>query len=525
MRSTRVACLHIPLFPLAARLRAEPELLGGPLVIVQGNGSHAHVAAASRAARRAGIQPGHSLLAARALLPEILFRNRDPALERAAQNAALEAAQSFSPRVEDAGEGIVYLDVHGLSRRFPREEELAHALSRAGTRVGLTAWVAIGAGKLVARIAVGPELTVVAPGEEARFLATQSLSRLLATFREGTTSLPKARVAFAPADLEELSSTLSRWGLVTIGDLAKLSLREVSKRLGSLGEALHRAARGRDGTPLVPLSPPVEFTEGQRLEWALGELEPFLFLARAALERLEKRLAAQGLSCVRLSFDLELDPDGHDVRSMSLPAPTRDVKTLLTLVRLDLEKKPPGAPVTGFSFTAHAEPPRKPQLSLFGPPSLSPDKLMAALARLAGLLGPHRMGSPRSVDSHEPGRFELAPFEALEPKEPMPKEGQAIPAARPFSVRTLRPPLPLEVLVENGRPVSVSPLHTEAGTAPVSIRGRLRFASGPWRLEEGWWTEAPLDRDYWDVELAKGGVCRVFRDARNGEWFADGLYD
>jgi hypothetical protein len=50
-------------------------------------------------------------------------------------------------------------------------------------------------------------------------------------------------------------------------------------------------------------------------------------------------------------------------------------------------------------------------------------------------------------------------------------------------------------------------------------------ASGPWRLESDWWEEDPARRDYWDVELAGGGLYRIFRDRDSGEWFADGMYD
>jgi len=53
----------------------------------------------------------------------------------------------------------------------------------------------------------------------------------------------------------------------------------------------------------------------------------------------------------------------------------------------------------------------------------------------------------------------------------------------------------------------------------------VRVASGPWRVEEKWWSEAAIDREYWDVELSDGGLYRIFRDARNGAWHADGIYD
>jgi hypothetical protein len=53
----------------------------------------------------------------------------------------------------------------------------------------------------------------------------------------------------------------------------------------------------------------------------------------------------------------------------------------------------------------------------------------------------------------------------------------------------------------------------------------VRVAAGPWTLEDGWWNKQPVERDYWDVELSDGGLYRVYRDRKTGDWFADGMYD
>jgi hypothetical protein len=50
-------------------------------------------------------------------------------------------------------------------------------------------------------------------------------------------------------------------------------------------------------------------------------------------------------------------------------------------------------------------------------------------------------------------------------------------------------------------------------------------AAGPWTLEDGWWSDAPAARDYWDVELDGGGLYRVYRDRSTARWYADGVYD
>ncbi len=559
----RIACLDVPLFSLAARLRSEPELKGEPVAIFEGNGNAARVIAASRPARRAGIRQGMTLPQSRAIVPKLVARGRDAESERAAQEALLEIADSFSPRVEDAEEGSVYLDLDGLPGLTPKEDVTAErAESLLGQRLiaaveasGLPARVGIAGSKLAARVAASlPDSPKVVPeGDEARFLAPLPLDRL------------------APAI--EIGSRLAQWGIGSIGELARLPEGEVASRLGELGRELHATARGFDPRPLEPRVPALVLSEGMDLEWPLVTLEPFLFVGHAALERLVARLESQALACTKLEVTLKLDPEGVDARGISLPAPTRDVKTLLTLLRLELEARPPGAAVAGFSFSAHPDKPRRAQLSLFGPAALSPDRVATTIARLASMLGADRVGSPRTVDGHRPERYALSSYAPPAPPEVVraPKRGRGL-----LAVRALRPPIALEVLTAETPPLPAAAVRTplpltiaagegrngraaapglavslagngegrRAAVVPISqtrsprllsiksapgssldIRGTVRVAAGPWSLEEGWWSDSPAERDYWDVELSDGGLYRIFRDRRGESWFADGLYD
>ncbi|MEO8191770.1 MAG: DNA polymerase Y family protein [Acidobacteriota bacterium] len=563
----RIACLDVPLFSLAARLRSEPELKGEPVAIFEGNGNAARVIAASRPARRAGIRQGMTLPQSRAIVPKLVARGRDAESERAAQEALLEIADSFSPRVEDAGEGSVYLDLDGLPGLSSKdgvpaeraESLLGQRLIAAVEASGLPARVGIAGSKLAARVAASlPDSPKVVPeGDEAKFLAPLPLDRL------------------APA--MEIGARLTQWGIDSIGELARLPEGEVASRLGELGRELHATARGFDPRPLEPRVPALVLSEGMDLEWPLVTLEPFLFVGHAALERLVARLESQALACTRLEVTLKLDPEGVDARGISLPAPTRDVKTLLTLLRLELEARPPGAAVAGFSFSAHPDKPRRAQLSLFGPAALSPDRLATTIARLASMLGADRVGSPRTVDGHRPERYALASYTPPAPPEiaRAPRRGRGL-----LAVRTLRPPIEIEVITSSaagesrglvgesrgaaGESRGLPPLPAGEGrgeghpppgksrgeghpppgrggsevrlpcrllsikSAPGSsldIQGTVRVAAGPWSLEEGWWSDSPAERDYWDVELSDGGLYRIFRDRRGESWFADGLYD
>ncbi|HVS33492.1 MAG TPA: DNA polymerase Y family protein [Thermoanaerobaculia bacterium] len=519
---SRIACFSVPMFPLAARLRCEPELLQEAVAVVEGNGNSAHVVAATRRARSKGIRPGHSLAQARSIVPKLIARGRDNEAERTAQEALLEIAETFSPRVEDAGEGVVFVDIAGLERHWgeaaaeasglgPRasgesdaggghEVLLGRAAMRRCEAIGLPVRVGIAASKLAARVAaeLAKSPTVVAAGNEAGFLAPLPLTRLSPELGAAT--------------------TLHRWGITSIGDLAGLPESEVASRLGELGRELHYAARGIDPRPLIPRPLPPDFREGMELEWPLVALEPFLFIANAALDRLSKRLETVGFSCTRLELTLTLEPDGFHVRAIELPAPTRDVKTMLTLLRLDLEKTPPGAPVTGFSLVAHPDRPRRAQLSLFGPAALSPERLATTIARLISILGDGRVGMAMPVDGHLPERYAIADYAPPPPPttRPRPKKSRGL-----LAVRVFRPPVPVEVNthVIDGE-TQIAAIHGEGDHA-----GEARVSSGPWRIEEGWWAEKRNDREYWDAELTRGGIYRLYRDRVSGEWFLDARYD
>jgi protein ImuB len=545
-------------------LRCEPELRCEGVAIFEGNGHQARVVAATRSARQLGVRIGMTLAQARARMPKLLARARDAEGERSAQEVLLELAEQFSPRVEDAEPGLVYLDVEGTERLFQAaslresECELAQEMRRRLDALALPARIGIAASKLTARLAAGlPDgPNVIAAGEELTLLAPLPVHRL------------------APA--AEVAATLERWGIASVGELARLPAAEVASRLGEPGRRLHTLARGLDPQPLVARQPPPTFREGMLLEWPVANLEPFLFLARAALERLCQRLQARGLGCRQLHMALRLEPDGHHQRALALPSPTRDAKTLLTLVRLDLEAHPPDAPIVGLTFTAHPDAPRLAQLSLLGPVSLSPDRLAETLARLFAMLGPGRIGSPRTVDGHRPERFQLLDYAPPAPPKvrPAPESGRGL-----LSMRVLRPAIELEVLTSEpaarvaraapllsevceappeaqletpahavadtrrvesldrqvglfrraearcARPRSLHTLSSEEQAKTLRIAGQVRVASGPWELEENWWSQDRTERDYWDIELEGGGLYRIYRDRRDERWFVDGMYD
>jgi len=229
----------------------------------------------------------------------------------------------------------------------------------------------------------------VPPGTELGFLAP----------------LPLACLAPAPS----LAATLERWGIRRLGDLARLPIAEVATRLGVPGAALVRAARGEDERPLAPqpVGGPIEEAIG--LEFSLDTLEPLLFVLRGLVDRVVARVGLDGVGVARLGLALGLDDRSRDERTIRLAAPTRDPKTLLGCIRIDLEARPPRAAIARVALVAVPAMVRAAQLGLFHPPGPTPERLATTIARLAALCGPDRVGAPAVVDSHRPARRRSSP--------------------------------------------------------------------------------------------------------------------
>jgi len=161
---------------------------------------------------------------------------------------------------------------------------------------------------------------VVLPGTEAEYLAPLPVNALGLDRR--------------------LASTLKRWGITRVGELARLPADRVASRLGAAGATAHQTACGVDPHPLVPRQAPPTIDEGMELEWPAVNVEPLLFALRQCLDRLHERLARQGLACTLLELELGLEPEGSERRVIRLPSPTRDVDALLGLGLLTPGRKP-----------------------------------------------------------------------------------------------------------------------------------------------------------------------------------------
>jgi protein ImuB len=472
--------------------------------------------------------------------PGLVLRNRSALQEAAAHAALLDCAQSFSPRVEDAGCDTVLLDLAGLEPLFGSLPKIARDLARRACDLGLESHVAVASNPDTAALAAYgfSGVTVIHEGKEAEQLG----------------SLPLEVLFRRDSNLQSME-ILGRWGVRNFRALTTLPDIALSERLGQEGVCLQQLARGCISRTLVPIEVPLIFEEAIELEYPLMLLEPLAFLLSRLLEQLCARLGTRALATqeLRLNLTLEQMPDGCDSttnhvgagvlarpgraqarqvfeRILRLPVPLLDPKIFLKLLQLDLNAHPPGAPIVKIHLLAEPARPRATQSGLFLPPSPEPEKLELTLARIAGIVGENKVGSLRLLDTHRPEGFLMQRFAPNGGKNSIVKNNgvknidpnlqtaeNAVTALRIF-----RPPARATVTVDEGRPTRiVCPKRKE-------ICGEILWAAGPWRTSGDWWEQEGWAHDEWDIALQEtAGIAlyRLVRDSLSGQWRVEGSYD
>ena len=461
------------------------------------------------------------------------------AVDGSATDVLIEVAREFSPRIEidEPQARQVVLDLSGLTRLFGDARAMGEALCRTAADRGLRVRVVIAgtrtAARLLAGAASGP-VTVVDPGTEAAALARLPIQRLAVLARDepvalshprtlGRTLAPSAALSAVPSHVAVLS-TFRRWGLRTLGEVAALPAAAVAARLGQEGVRWQRLARGEDPRPLLPVVPEESFEQALDLEWPIEGLEP-----------LEAQLERRGRGAAVLHVRLHLVTRTVHERSLQLPAPMRNARTLRTLALLDLESHPPAAAIDRVVVAVDPTPARVLQFSLLTRPLPSPDQISTLMARLGALMGEGRCGSPAAVDTWQPGAFAMKEFAPRAGVSPWPVDAREAATAPVVALRRFRIPVPARVRVDQHTPVRVTtdrvatrPDHPVLATrSAFADRGGVQRCAGPWRTSGGWWTVTTKawDRDEWDVTVTDGATYRVFRDRSTDAWFIEGVVD
>lgn len=360
---------------------------------------------------------------------------------------------------------------------------------------------------------------------------------------------PTAKQIERAKETERILSILHQWGIHTLGQLAALPRDDLAARLGGRAVELWDRANGRAERILKLVSPPESFIESFEFENEIETIEPLLFILRRFLQQLATRLNAIYLVAKTLRLRLTFADSPQDEfaganksdyeRIFKIPQPTNNEDILFRMLHTHLENFTSKHPIVAVELEAQPSRSVRQQFGLFETALRDPMQLHETLARLVGLLGAERVGTPVLEKTHRPDAFKMKPFvwEFCPSRTGLfdQDNGNAIRMNNRASdstavreiipLRRFRKRIKATVLLESNRPAHVR----SAGRAGLAVRagatveGATVMQEGPYPLSGNWWDEQAWARVEWDVEIENGIIARCYCD--QGGWAIDGIYD
>ena len=318
---SRHAILHCDLdaFYASVEQRDHPEYRGKPVIVGGGPNDRGVVSAASYEARKFGVRSAMPLRIAGRLCPDGIFVPGDARAYSQASDDVMALFFERTPLVEPISLDEAFLDVTATEHLFGGAEKIARDL-KADTRskCGLVLSVGVATNKLCAKIGSDlrkPDgLVIVAPGDEAAFLAPLDLQRLWGVG-------PKTR------------ELLEAWGMRTIGDLARADVAMLETRLGEHGRSIWERANGVDAGTVEPSMEPKSV--GHEITFDHDTLDATVIesaLLRLA-EGVGQRLRAAELRGKTVVLKLRVAPFETRTRQKTLPSATDDDLTIFKMGR------------------------------------------------------------------------------------------------------------------------------------------------------------------------------------------------
>ncbi len=371
------------------------------------------VSAASYEARRFGIRSAMPLRTAGALCPDAVFLPVDGAKYQAVSRQVMAILRRFTPVIEPISIDEAFLDVTGSVALFGTPEQIGASI-RAAIRdeLHLTASVGVATNRLVAKIASDlrkPDaLVIVAPGEEAAFLAPLAISRLW---------------GIGP----QTATALREYGVTTLGQLAELPVDLLVRRFGKHGATLHERALGIDSEPVTEAGAAKSVSHEHTFDVDTNDRETIERTLLAMAEGVAGRLRAAGLKAGTVQVKIRDSNFRTITRQRTLDEPT-DLTDPIWQVALELarpEVRGIRVRLLGVGTSNFGEPS---QLALFGADDRR-RRTVEATDELRRRFGERAVTRARLLGTGLPAPFERDPMTPVD-RRTLGREAEAVETGR-----------------------------------------------------------------------------------------------
>ena len=360
-------------FYAAIEQRDRPELAGRPVIVGADPRGRGVVSAASYEARPFGVHSAMPIGRAARLCPHAAFLPVDMDKYARVSRRIMEVLAEFTPLLEPLSIDEAFLDVTASRALLGDGAAIARQIKdRIRAAVTLTASVGVAPNKFVAKVASDlgkPDgLVVVAPGEEAGFLAPLPIARLWGVGK------------VTGAALESL-------GVRTIGQLARLPDAHLRARFGDGGIELRVLALGIDNRPVEPFAPPKSMGAEETFGRDHRDVDRLRRTLRGQAERVARELRAEGYAGRTVTLKLRF-ADFSTLTRRHTAEPTQDGLVIYREARALLDGIPLDQPVRliGLSVSELGRA-GEGQLPLLGPDPARRERLARAVDRLTDRFG------------------------------------------------------------------------------------------------------------------------------------------
>jgi len=235
-----IAHVDMDCFYAAVEVLDNPELKGRPVIVgsdPKGGKGRGVVSASSYEARKFGVHSAMPISQAFRLCPQGVFLPGRMKRYGEVSGQIMEILLSFTPQIQQISVDEAFLDLTGCQRIFGPPEQIGKKIKQTiRQKCGLTASVGMGSNKLIAKVASDlkkPDGLVIVPvGWEAEFLSPLPLRKLW---------------GIGPKTEQRIKSSFKA---ETIGQLAVIPEKLLTKELGLMGEYLHQRSNGVDDDPV-----------------------------------------------------------------------------------------------------------------------------------------------------------------------------------------------------------------------------------------------------------------------------------
>lgn len=323
-----IAHIDCDAFYASVEKRDRPEVFDQP-VIVGHPGGRGVVTTACYIARRFGVHSAMPMFQAVERCPQAVIIPPDMAKYRRVSAEIREIFETATEVIEPVSLDEAYLDL--TAENLLGEETAAQALALISRRIereiGITVSIGLSANKFLAKLA--SEMTkprgysVIGRAEARRLLAPMPVSKI-----NGVGSVTARK--------------LTASGILTIGDLQKISETELQGRFGKLGRRLASFAQGRDDRAVTAHRAAKSISAETTFRVNTSSPGELLAYAAGLCERVAAQLVRKGKAGGTLVLKLKTADFRILSRNRRLPHPTQRAEVLMAAARTLIEQEGDG---------------------------------------------------------------------------------------------------------------------------------------------------------------------------------------